>query len=198
MIYLKFLFNQSHFLHLVDPLQTFPAAPVKSESKMTFWWMKTSMTYIMWAENINSIVFYQYSVYSRCFYIRQRSFYCLLRLFCRNFNKIWLQLCNKYKVELWVCVCPLSLNHADHLWYAAAPWLHMPCLGRDKKTPANIMVKDFQLCSYVVNPPRNLAEFRINWSWPEADVSFMFFYALFCKCKGRRSQMQGDSTHWCN
>lgn len=49
----------------------------------------------------------------------------------------------------------------------------MPCLGKDKKTPVNIMVKDFQLCSFAVNPPHYLAGFRKNY--PDTKAGFLFF-----------------------
>lgn len=72
-----------------------------------------------------------------------------------------------------VYVCPLSLHHADHLWYAAAPWLRMSCLGRDKKTPARIMVKDSTLCSFSGEAQRAIwfqNKLIVNW----------IFYNLLC------------------
>lgn len=81
-----------------------------------------------------------------------------------------------------VYVCPLSLHHADHLWYAAAPWLRMSCLGRDKKTPARIVVKESPLCSFSGEANAQF-DFRTNSSWTGSFiiccVSFFYEYKKY-------------------
>ena len=89
-----------------------------------------------------------------------------------------------------VYVCPLSLHHADHLWYAAAPRLRMSCLGRDKKTPAHMMVKDSQLCSF--SGEAN-TQFDLEQTHCEPNLLWFVVFLCYeydgccccCSCKGK-------------